>query len=415
MTKTIDNLGDLTPDPRNARAHNPRNVGMIEAALSEVGAARSIVIDEDGVVLAGNATIEAAAQAGIERVHVVDADGETIIAVRRLGLTPEQKTKLALFDNRAAELAEWDASVLASLAEETDLSGLFRDEELAELLAGVDQPDIGGGGDEFDPQPQEGPTRTHAGDLWSITGNGLQHRLIVGDCTDPAVVERLMGGEKAKLTMTSPPYWVGKDYEQEQTWEEVQAFIARCAFVLSLHNTHRIVINTGAPQAGRLTKKPAHIRLLLDDWQRELEQYGFLLRYVRIWSKRGGLVHTRPLSDCVDQHWEFIGVFYNPDTYEGQRRLGQPWALDGIWELNGEMSSGGHIAAFPVEIPQRNIELYTDRGDLIYEPFMGSGVTLVSAHQVGRRCYGCELLPRYADLSLARCETAGLSCTRVEG
>lgn len=130
----ITHLKDLTPDPKNARAHNPRNVGMIEAALGEVGAARSIVIDEDGVILAGNATVEAAAQAGIERVQVVEADGETIIAVRRRGLTPEQKVKLALFDNRAAELAEWDASVLAELAEELDLDKLFFPHELANLL-----------------------------------------------------------------------------------------------------------------------------------------------------------------------------------------------------------------------------------------------------------------------------------------
>ena len=126
----ITTLGDLIPDPRNARSHTPRNVGMIESALSEVGAARSIVIDEDGVVLAGNATIEAAAQAGIERVQVVEADGNTIIAVRRRGLTPEQKVKLALFDNRAAELADWDAGVLAALQTETDLLGLFYEDEL---------------------------------------------------------------------------------------------------------------------------------------------------------------------------------------------------------------------------------------------------------------------------------------------
>ena len=71
MSKQIQHLADLKPDPRNARAHTPRNIGMIEAALGEIGAARSIVIDEDGVVLAGNATIEAAVQAGIERVQVV--------------------------------------------------------------------------------------------------------------------------------------------------------------------------------------------------------------------------------------------------------------------------------------------------------------------------------------------------------
>lgn len=132
-------LGDLRPDPTNARRHSPRNVGMVEAALREVGAARSIVIDEDGTVLAGNATIEAAAAAGIERVQIVDADGETIIAVRRTGLTPEQKTKLSLYDNRTAELAEWDEGALATLNAELDLSALFRDDEMAEILARADQ------------------------------------------------------------------------------------------------------------------------------------------------------------------------------------------------------------------------------------------------------------------------------------
>ena len=131
----IETLADLTPDPRNARRHNPRNVGMLEKALGEVGAARSIVIDEHGVVLAGNATIEAAARAGIEKVQVVDADGETIIAVRRTGLTAKQKTRLALYDNRTAELADWDADVIADLlaTERELLDGLFADDELARL------------------------------------------------------------------------------------------------------------------------------------------------------------------------------------------------------------------------------------------------------------------------------------------
>jgi len=137
-------LGDLTPDPKNVRRHTPRNVGMITEALHEVGAARSIVIDENGVVLAGNATIEAAAAAGIDKVHVVEADGQTIVAVRRRGLTRKQKARLALFDNRTAELAEWDTELLASLnAELPDLSkGLWKDEELAALFAAGTVPDF---------------------------------------------------------------------------------------------------------------------------------------------------------------------------------------------------------------------------------------------------------------------------------
>lgn len=104
----ITHIGDLKPDRDNRRAHNPRNVGMIEDALHKVGAGRSIVIDENGMILAGNATIEAAALAGIENVQVVKTDGNTIIAVQRDNLTDEQKRDLGLYDNRTAELATWD-------------------------------------------------------------------------------------------------------------------------------------------------------------------------------------------------------------------------------------------------------------------------------------------------------------------
>lgn len=106
------------------------------SALHEVGAARSIVIDEKGVVLAGNATLEAAGEAGITKLRVVDVDGNTLVAVRRKGLTEAQKTRLALFDNRAAELAEgWDTGVIQQLqADGFDLEGLWTEDELLKLL-----------------------------------------------------------------------------------------------------------------------------------------------------------------------------------------------------------------------------------------------------------------------------------------
>lgn len=132
-------LADLHPDDANARRHNPRNVGMLVEALGKVGAARSIVIDESGKVLAGNATVEAAAQAGIERVQIVDADGETIVAVRRTGLTPEQKRLLAYFDNRVAELAEWNPEqVAADAASGMETRELWSDAELMAILAQQD-------------------------------------------------------------------------------------------------------------------------------------------------------------------------------------------------------------------------------------------------------------------------------------
>lgn len=142
--KEIRSLADLTPDPKNARKHNPRNVGIIEDALREVGAARSIVIDEDGVILAGNATTEAAANAfnGDVPVRVIPTDGREIIAVQRTGLSAREKRRLALFDNRAAELASWDAEIFEDFTPE-DFKGLFSVNEVAAILdlepeAGVD-------------------------------------------------------------------------------------------------------------------------------------------------------------------------------------------------------------------------------------------------------------------------------------
>lgn len=160
-SKRVSSLADLTPDPANARRHDARNIGAIEDSLGRVGFARSIVIDEDGVVLAGNGTIEAAGRAGMERVRVVDADGEEIIAVRRIGLSPRQKAILAVGDNRAAELSPgWDAAALAALAEEHGIAPgdlELSDEEWKAIEAGAESGESGGGAEAGGyPEPEGG-------------------------------------------------------------------------------------------------------------------------------------------------------------------------------------------------------------------------------------------------------------------
>ena len=135
MSDDLTHIKDLVPDPKNRRKHTPRNVGMIVDALHKVGAGRSIVIDENNEVLAGNATIEAAGEAGITQLKVVDASGDEIVAVRRTGLTTDQKRDLAIFDNRTGELAEWDVDQLLQDVEAgVDLSALFSDDELEALM-----------------------------------------------------------------------------------------------------------------------------------------------------------------------------------------------------------------------------------------------------------------------------------------
>lgn len=122
-TPTDDRLHvkDLLTDPRQTRRHTPRNLGMIGDALQEVGAARSIVIDEDNTILAGHGTVEAAGERGLTAVRVVEADGHELIAVRRRNLTPEQKAKLAIYDNRASDLAEFDLSALVRVTDELNI------------------------------------------------------------------------------------------------------------------------------------------------------------------------------------------------------------------------------------------------------------------------------------------------------
>lgn len=127
MEKIIS-LADLKPDPKNARKHTPKNIGMIEASLQQVGAARSGVIDDDGMILAGNGTYEALASVGIERVRVVEADGNEWIVVQRKGLTEEQKRILSISDNRSAELATWDGPTLEQSG--VDLQPWFTPEQL---------------------------------------------------------------------------------------------------------------------------------------------------------------------------------------------------------------------------------------------------------------------------------------------
>ena len=156
-------LADLKPLRRNARRRTERSSGMLERSLREFGAARSIVIDEDGTILAGHGTVEAAAAAGIERVTTVEADGNEVVAVVRRGLSQRAKQRLALADNRTAELAEWDVDILAELADEDGmLEGLWGDRELAiggDDPSGIDdgrEPGCGGDAGELTACPKCG-------------------------------------------------------------------------------------------------------------------------------------------------------------------------------------------------------------------------------------------------------------------
>lgn len=149
-------ISALKQDPKNARKRTAQSKHLIQESLNRYGAARSIVIDEDGRILAGNGTIDGAKAAGITKVRVIETDGDEIIAVRRSGLTEHEKVGLALADNRTSDLSEWDAEMLHNLSQEQDIAPWFSEDDIAELL---------GNKTEFDP---DDPTTDETGKITDV-------------------------------------------------------------------------------------------------------------------------------------------------------------------------------------------------------------------------------------------------------
>ena len=137
MSRKKNRTNELRPDPRNARRHGDRNKQLIRASIDELGAGRSILLGGDNTIIAGNGVHEQALAAGL-KVRIVDGKPDELIAVRRKDLTGKRATRMALLDNRAGELAEWDEEVIGQISEATPelLEGLWTGEELAELIGG---------------------------------------------------------------------------------------------------------------------------------------------------------------------------------------------------------------------------------------------------------------------------------------
>lgn len=141
-TPTEITLEALIQDPKNARRRTQRSTGMLERSLREFGAARSLVVDENGVILAGNGTAEAASSIGIDRVLLVPADGRTLVAVQRTDLSPAQKAEYGVADNRCSDTSEFDGAALNALLEENpslDVSDWFNDQEWKDLVNDLDE------------------------------------------------------------------------------------------------------------------------------------------------------------------------------------------------------------------------------------------------------------------------------------
>jgi DNA modification methylase len=404
---TPTHVKDLVPDPENRRTHNPRNLGMVVDALHQVGAARSIVIDEDNVILAGNGVTEAAAEAGITKVQVIDVDGETLVAVRRSGLTPEQKRALAIYDNRTAELAEWNAEQLqADVANGLSLQPWFSEDEASALLAkhggtvdGLTDPDA---------VPEERPTSIVAGDLFKLG----RHRLLCGDSTSSEAVARLMDGQKADLCFTSPPYNLGSSVGLRNG-----AFKgAKTAYTgnsADADESSWVALMDGfMSQALQVSSYVAvNVQLLSGNKHGLAAWFGGLADFVvdvYVWVKSNP---PPAMAEHVpNSAYEFVFVFSRTDIKPSRAVKTASFhrgTFSNVYQSavgRNSHTEGQHGATFPVEFAAHYITNLSGEKSAIYEPFTGSGTSMIVAEQHGRSCYGMEIEPKYVQIAIDRWE-----------
>ena len=385
---------DLLLDPANVRLHDERNLAALAASLKRFGQQKPIVVDARGIIVAGNATLDAARQLGWTHLDVV-----------RTGLEGAERMAYGIADNRLAELATWDDQALADLlealrAEDESLPGDagFLEEDLAVLLAG----NVKEGETDPDAVPEAPKKAVSKRSEVYLLG---EHRLMCGDSTKTEDVGRLMGAETAETLFTSPPYWTGKDYDKACGSQGVVRFMDRFANTWTNVINRRIIIESFFTTNQKTIGDGGPMRkvLLCAMWQKAMEDHGWLLRHLRWWLKQGTLPHTTPVSDMVDESCEGLFVFYRPGHNEGgMERVGEEWVCRGYWDDVPGRHDQEHPAVFPVEIPSRMIRLYSRPGAIIAEPFSGSGTTIIAAEQLGRRCFGMEIEPRYVDVARRR-------------
>jgi DNA methylase len=401
----ITDLKDLTLDPKNANRGTARGRELLETSLRRCGAGRSILVDRQGAVIAGNKTLQRAAKLGLA-VRVVQTDGKELVVVQRrdLDLQRDQAAReLAVADNRVAELnLDWDVEALKGLcADGVELELLFLPDELAELL----------GEDPFDAVEETGPPpiekaaelqlkwATARGQVWAIPSQARPkqaHRLMCGDSTDPESVRRLVGAAEPVWMCTDPPYgveYVGKTADAltiENDGSEGLPELLRGAFGCADQ-----ILAEGAPIYVAHPAGPLSL-----EFGRAFLEAGWHLHQTLVWVKDSIVLgHS-------DYHYQHEPILYG--WKGGNRRWYGGRDKSSVIEIPRPKASELHPTMKPPELVAHCLRNSSRIGDLGYEPFCGSGTTLVAAEQTGRTCVAMEIDPKYVAVALERLALLGL-------
>jgi len=375
-------VGDLVPYAGNSRTHDDAQIAQIAASITEFGFTNPILVGGDKVIIAGHGRLLAAQRMGLNTVPTIILDH----------LSEAQRRALVIADNKLAENAGWDEemlrvelSALEDMDFDLDLVG-FSDDELADLMCAFDPEAENEGEDDVPESPVEPVSRE--GDLW-ILGN---HRLLCGSSTIATDVERLLGSVKPALMVTDPPYGV----EYDPSWRN-QAGTAKTKRTGKVLNDDRADWREAWDLFPGDVAYVWHGALHAAEVAESLEAAGFNVRSQIIWAK------DRLVLSRGDYHWQ-----HEPCWYAVRKSGKGHWAGDRkqttLWHISGKDQDADtvHGTQKPVECMRRPILNNSSPGQAIYEPFMGSGTTLIAAETTGRVCFGIELNPSYIDVAVER-------------
>jgi len=375
----------LVPYARNARTHSPEQVAQIAASIAEFGFTNPILAGSDGVIVAGHGRLAAAQKLGLSTVPVVVLDH----------LTPTQRRALVIADNRIAENAGWDEAMLqvelvALQDDDFDLTLTgFDADALADLLSGEEATTEGQTDEDAAPEVLETPV-SRRGDIWLLG----QHRVLCGDATDPGAYAKVLGDELAGMVFTDPPYNVNYANSAKD----------------KLRGRNRAILNDNLGEGfydfllAALTPTLAHCRGAvyvamssseLDTLQAAFRAAGGHWSTFIIWAKN---TFTLGRADYQRQ--------YEPILYGWPEGGERHWCGDrdqgDVWQIKKPQKNDLHPTMKPVELVERAIRNSSRPGDVVLDPFGGSGSTLIAAEKSGRRARLIELDPKYVDVIVRR-------------
>ncbi len=381
-------IADLRPDPFNPRRISDEGLEALTRSIQEFGLVAPIIARKaDRAIIGGHQRLVAARRLGLETLPVIYVD-----------VTPEQARLLNLALNRIS--GDWDRELLARLLAELadvpaidlSLSG-FDEDEIAKLLKSLDAREKRHRPESFDLESALAAARRDSGvvrgDVWRLG----DHRVMCGDSADSGDVARLMAGEAATLMITDPPYGVAYEADDDFRIRKRKRPIANDAL--------------GRGQAEFWTATFQHWPLAGDAYV--FSPSGPLISTLCASIEAAGIGHHQWLIWVKDQlvlgrshyHYRHEHLFYG---WKGKTSWNGSRKEDSVWEADRPLASPQHPTMKPLALCERAIENSSKAGDLVIDPFLGSGSTLIAAERTGRRCYGMEIDPRYCRVAIARWE-----------